>query len=158
MLEFLKDLPFSIEVWKMVAWFLAVAVVVLAGVYKKYFILRDETDKKNDENFQTLIVMIKELRDDLENINGKIEDIEVQYNKISVTIDRFIQVITTTDEIGERQKEQLEILNRIIQNFKTKDICELKEDIHVEDKGEETINLKRLLDMICDEYELHKKD
>lgn len=64
----------------------------------------------------------------------------------------------TTDEIGTKQKEQLELLSKIVQNFQTKDICKIKESLEVSADKEETINLKKLLDMICDEYELHKKE
>ena len=37
-----------------------------------------------------------------------------------------------------------------------KDVCELKEVIRNEDS--DSLNLKKLLDLICEDYELHKKD
>ena len=41
-------------------------------------------------------------------------------------------------------------------SFRVKDVCELKELICNEDS--DSLNLKKLLDLICEDYELHKKD
>lgn len=160
MLDFIKELPFSIEAWKVSTLLLTVLVGYLSTVYNDYHKLRTKTDGK----IYDLHEMVKDINENIEEILEKVEHtnekmvyIRVQYEKISLTIDKFIKVITTTDEIGEKQKEQLELLNKIMQHFQTSDVCDLKESINVEGK-EDDLNLKKLLDMMCDEYELHRKD
>lgn len=161
MWDLIKDWPFSIEVWKVSTMFLLVAVAYLSKSYKDYDKLRNVTDAKvNDLHgmVKNIEESIEEIMEAVEQTNEKMVDIRIQYEKISLTIDKFINVITTTDEIGVRQKEQLDLLNEIIQNFRAYDICNIKETIEVTNDKDETINLKKLLDMICDEYELHKKE
>lgn len=161
MLDLIKDLPFSIEVWKTSTLLLLVAIGFLSKTYRDYDKLRNTTDKQVEE-LHLMVKDINEKLDDIvetvENTNEKMVDIRIQYEKISLTIDKFIKVITTTDEIGVKQKEQLELLSKIVQNFQTKDICKIKESLEVSVDKEESLNLKKLLDMICDEYELHRKD
>lgn len=161
MWDWIKDLPFSIEVWKISTMFLLVAVAYLSKTYKDYDKLRNITDSKINElhgMVKNIEESIDEIMEVVESTNEKMVDIRVQYEKISLTIDKFINVITTTDEIGVRQKEQLDLLNKIVQNFRAHDICNIKETIEVTNDKDENINLKKLLNMICDEYELHKKE
>lgn len=159
-LNFIKELPFSIEAWKISTLLLLALVGYLSKVYKDYDKLRTKTDGKIYELHalvKDINENIEEILEKVENTNEKMVDIRVQYEKISLTIDKFIKVITTTDEIGEKQKEQLELLNKIVSQFQISDVCKIKESIDVNGKKEE-INLKKLLDMICDEYELTRKD
>lgn len=161
MWDLIKDWPFSIEVWKVSTMFLLVAVAYLSKSYKDYDKLRNVTDDKvNDLHgmVKNIEESIEEIMEAVEQTNEKMVDIRIQYEKISLTIDKFINVITTTDEIGVRQKEQLDLLNKIVQNFRAHDICNINETIEITNDKDETINLKKLLNMICDEYELHKKE
>lgn len=143
MLEFIISLPFSIEVWKTVSILSLGAIAFLVRIYNKYFALQDFVEKD-----------IKNLKTALDKIEDNISDICNQREELNTTIDKFIGVITTTDEISIKQKEQIVLLNKIIDNFKVQDVCELKDIV----KDDENLNLKKLLEIICDEYELHKKD
>lgn len=143
MLEFIISLPFSIEVWKTVSILSLGAITFLVRIYNKYFALQDFVEKD-----------IKNLKTALDKIEDNISDIRNQREELNTTIDKFIGVITTTDEISIKQKEQIVLLNKIIDNFKVQDVCELKDIV----KDDENLNLKKLLEIICDEYELHKKD
>lgn len=143
MLEFIISLPFSIEVWKTVSILSLGAIAFLVRIYNKYFALQDFVEKD-----------IKNLKTALDKIEDNISDICNQREELNTTIDKFIGVITTTDEISIKQKEQIVLLNKIIDNFKVQEVCELKDIV----KDDENLNLKKLLEIICDEYELHKKD
>ena len=137
MIEFFLTLPFSIEVWKTVSLLSLAAIIFLVRIYNKYFALEEILE--ND---------VKIIQQDIAKINE-------QHKEFLLTIDRFIGVITTTDEISSKQKEQIVLLNKIIDNFRVQDGCELKEVIRNEDS--DSLNLKKLLDLICEDYELHKK-
>ena len=113
------------------------AIIFLVRIYNKYFALEEILE--ND---------VKIIQQDIAKINE-------QHKEFLLTIDRFIGVITTTDEISSKQKEQIVLLNKIIDNFRVQDGCELKEVIKNEDS--DSLNLKKLLDLICEDYELHKK-
>jgi len=138
MIEFFLTLPFSIEVWKTVSLLSLAAIIFLVRIYNKYFALEEI------------------LEGDVKQINQHIENINKKHDEFLVTVDKFIGVITTTDEISLKQKEQIDLLNKIIDNFRVQDVCELKEVIRNEDG--DSLNLKKLLDLICEDYELHKKD
>lgn len=138
MIEFLITLPFSIEIWKTISLLSLAAIIFLVRIYNKYFTLEEILEK------------------DVKEIKENIEKISEQHKEFLTTVDKFIGVITTTDEISLKQKEQIVLLNKIIDSFRVKDVCELKEVIRNEDS--DFLNLKKLLDLICEDYELHKKD
>lgn len=144
MLEFIISLPFSIEVWKTISILLLGAVFFLVKIYNKYFKLQDVME-----------IDIKELKETSKQLKLHMEKIEEQHQEFLRVVDKFIGVVTTTDDISIKQKEQIELLNKIVDNFKVQDVCRIKDSIK---EGTEALNLKKLLDMICDEYELHKKD
>ena len=144
MLELLASLPFSIEIWKTISILLLGAIFFLVRIYNRYFDLEDTM--QND---------IKELKETSKLLNLHMEKIQEQHEEFLKIVDKFIGVVTTTDDISLKQKEQIALLNKIVDNFKVQDVCKLKEEIKDDN---ESLNLKKLLDMICDEYELHKKD
>lgn len=138
MIEFFLTLPFSIEVWKTISLLSIAAIIFLVRIYNKYFALEEI------------------LENDVKQINQNIDKISKQHEEFLLTVDKFIGVITTTDEINLKQKEQIDLLNKIVDSFRVKDVCELKEVIRNEDS--DSLNLKKLLDLIWEDYELHKKD
>jgi hypothetical protein len=99
---------------------------------------------------------IKELKETSKKLNLHMEKIQEQHEEFLKIVDKFIGVVTTTDDISSKQKEQIALLNKIVDNFNAHDVCKLKENI--KEDNSESLNLKKLLEMICDEYELHKKD
>jgi hypothetical protein len=114
------------------------AIIFLVRIYNKYFVLEE-----------ILEVHVKRISENIDKINERHEE-------FLITVDKFIGVITTTDEISIKQKEQIDLLNKIVDGFRVKGVCESKEVIKNEDS--DTLTLKKLLDLICEDYELHRKD
>lgn len=138
MIEFFLTLPFSIEIWKTISLLSLAAIIFLVRIYNRYFALEEV------------------LENDVKEIKQRIKNISDQHNEFLLTIDKFIGVITTTDEISVKQKEQIDLLNKIVDGFRVKDVCELKDVIKNEDS--DSLNLKKLLELICEDYELQRKD
>ena len=153
MLEFILSLPFSIEVWKTTAILCLAAIVFLVNIYNKYFKLQDFIESEIKEQ-KKILDEIK--RDFNEDIKEDIKEIKIQREELRETINKFIDVITTTDDISSKQKEQIALLNKIIDNFRVTDVCEIKESLKEQDS--DSLNLRKLLDLICEGYELHKKE
>lgn len=145
MFDFLKDLPFSIEVWKSIAILLSVGIYYLSIVYKKYFILREETDKKIDD----IVSDHNEIKELLSSIQIQLVENKKINDELLLTVDKFISIISTTEEIGDKQKQQLELLTKITHILQAKETCDLNVD--------EAKDLKSLIELIYHEYEIHKK-
>ena len=153
MLEFILSLPFSIEVWKTTTILCLAAIVFLVNIYNKYFKLQDFIESEIKEQKKILDEIKRDINED---INEDIKEIKIQREELRETINKFIDVITTTDDISSKQKEQIALLNKIIDNFRVTDVCEIKESLKEQDS--DSLNLRKLLDLICEDYELHKKE
>ena len=155
MLDLIKDLPFSIETWKIISLLLLGAVIYFSKVYKDYDKLRNKTDGMVEDmslELSKVSVSTKNLIDKIELINTTTANIQIQYEKMDNIIDNFIKVIITTDEISKTQKDHLEMFNNIIKHLQSANVCKMEEDSRGE--FEDNQKIKELLKSLCQTYKI----
>lgn len=155
MWEFFQNLPFSIEVWKAVAMMFGVAIFFLVGVYNKYWVLREKIDKQVGDLESSVKVVLESSKE----TNVHLDEIKVQHETMFNNIDKIMHFIVMAEQFKEKQKEQIDLLNKILANFEESDVCKLKDELkNMSLDSEHNKDLKKFIEMLCEQYDFHKKD